>query len=213
MLNAVRIAVLLTIIALCAYYYSYFTPQYISNFVSEHAASAPLFFILICAIRPVLFFMPAIGLTIVAGILFGALWGTVYVAIGGAISTITGYFFAKWIGRRFVLGLVEKNAQLAEFEKKAVSNGRSVVLYMRLFNLPWDLVSYWAGLQGVRFRDFYISSLIALVPASFVYTYFGSTIFTPFSAGFNVSLAVIFLLGSLPFAKALWDKNRPSEKK
>jgi uncharacterized membrane protein YdjX (TVP38/TMEM64 family) len=208
MLNAVRITVLLAIIALCVYYRAFFTPQNISSFVSDHSAAAPGVFIIICAIRPVLFFLPSMGLTIAAGILFGALWGTVYVVVGGALSTITGYYFARWIGRDAVVRLVERNSRLTEFENKTAANGREAVLYMRLFNLPWDMVSYWAGLQGIRFGDFYLASLIALVPASFIYTYFGSTIFAPFSAGFNISLAIIVLMGSLPFAKSMRDKSR-----
>ena len=83
----------------------------------------------------------------------------------------------------------------------------SAVLSMRLFNMPWDIVSYWAGLQGIRFRDFYIASMIPLVPVSFLYTYFGSRVFEPYSAGFIISLAVMFIMGAIPYIKARWDRK------
>jgi uncharacterized membrane protein YdjX (TVP38/TMEM64 family) len=147
------------------------------------------------------------GLTVVAGVLFGALWGTAYVVIGGILSTAVGFYFAKWLGRDTVKGLLEKNEQLGEFERKSREYGRNAVLYMRLFNLPWDLVSYWAGLSGIRFKDFYIASMIPLVPVSFLYTYFGSKVFTPMSAGFIVSLAIIFIMGSIPYIQSRIKKK------
>jgi uncharacterized membrane protein YdjX (TVP38/TMEM64 family) len=113
-----------------------------------------------------------------------------------------GYYFARWTGRAAVERLVAKNSALAAWELKARERPVKSVLLMRLFNLPWDLVSYWAGLQGLRFRDFYIASLIPLIPVSFLYTYFGSTVFEPGSAGFIVSLSIIILMGAAPFVKA-----------
>lgn len=202
MISIVKIAVVLAISILCIIFYPYLTPQNISAFIEQYSVTAPFLFIAICAARPVLFFLPSMGLTVVAGVLFGAFWGTAYVVIGGVLSTAVGFYFAKWLGRDIVKRLLEKNKQLGEFERKSKENERNAVLYMRLLNLPWDLVSYWAGLSGIRFKDFYIASMIPLVPVSFLYTYFGSKIFTPTSMGFIVSLAIIFIMGSIPYIQS-----------
>ncbi|HMK59984.1 MAG TPA: TVP38/TMEM64 family protein [Dissulfurispiraceae bacterium] len=207
MASAVRIFLIIAAFLLCIIYYPYLTPQSISAFIGHNRISAPLIFIGLCAVRPVLFFLPSMGLTIVAGVLFGAAWGTIYVAIGGALSTAVGYYFAKWMGRGAVQAMVVGNATLSKFEKKAQEHSRNAVLYMRLFNLPWDIVSYWAGLQGIRFRDFYIASMIPLIPVSFIYTYFGSTVFNPLSTGFILSLATIFLMGAMPYLTARWQRK------
>ncbi len=207
MVSAVKIAAVIAIVFVCAAFYPYLTPQDIGAFVSRNSVSAPLLFIVVCTVRPVFFFLPSLGLTIVAGVLFGALWGTVYVAIGGALSTAVGYYFAKWIGRDAVRKLVSGNAVLTEWERKAHEHAGSAVLSMRLFNIPWDLVSYWAGLQGISFRDFYIASMLPLIPVSFLYTYFGSTVFEPNSAGFIISLAVMFIMGAIPYIKARWNRK------
>jgi uncharacterized membrane protein YdjX (TVP38/TMEM64 family) len=201
MVSAVKILAIIGVVVACILSYPYLTPQNISEFISNNAVSAPLVFIIICTVRPVLFFLPSMGLTVVAGVLFGAVWGTVYVSIGGAMSTVVGYYFAKWIGRDAVSKLVAGNDMLAEWEKKAQLYSKRTVLSMRLFNLPWDIVSYWAGLQGIAFRDFYIASLIPLVPISFLYTYFGSRVFEPHSAGFIISLAVMFIMGAVPYIR------------
>lgn len=196
------------IVILCIIFYPYLTSQKISAFIQENNTIAPLLFISICTIKPILFFLPSMGLTIVAGVLFGAFWGTVYVAIGGAFSTITGFYFAKWLGRGTAKKLIARNNMLGKFEKKSQKYGGRAVLYMRLINLPWDMVSYWAGISGVRFKDFYIASLIPLIPVSFLYAYFGSKVFVPASAGFIVSLSIIFILGAVPYIKSRWEKKQ-----
>ncbi len=208
MASASKIIFFVAIIIACFLAYPYMNPQDISAFISRNRISAPALFIAICAVRPVLFFLPSMGLTIAAGVLFGAIWGTVYVAIGGALSTAVGYYFAKWLGRDAAKKMIERHQRLREWEARAQSNSIITVLSMRLFNLPWDIVSYWAGLQGIRFRDFYIASMIPLIPVSFLYTYFGSRVFNPYSAGFIISLMIMFAMGAIPCIKARRTERR-----
>ncbi len=208
MIAAGKIVSLTVIVILCILIYPYLTPPAISSFIRENSVSAPVLFILLCTVRPILFFLPSMGLTIVAGVLFGAVWGTVYVAIGGAFSTAVGYYFAKWLGRDAAQRLVAKNSLLREWERKADGHGQSMILSMRLFNLPWDIVSYWAGISGINFREFYIASMIPLVPVSFLYTYFGSKIFTPASAGFSISLGIMFIMGAVPYMRSRLRKGK-----
>jgi len=77
--------------------------------------------------------------------------------------------------------------------------GKKAVLIMRLANMPWDIVSYWAGFTSMAFRDFYGASMVVLIPISFLYTYFGTQIFAPKSIGFIVSLTIIAIMGSIPY--------------
>ncbi len=196
---AIKIFTVIAVIILCVYFYPYLNPHDINSFIKENNTAAPAIFISITALRPVLFFLPSMGLTIVAGVLFGTVWGTAYVVIGGTLSTLVGFYFARWIGRDTAKKLVEKNSFLKKMENRAKKHGKNAVLYMRLFNLPWDLVSYWAGLSGIRFKDFYIASMIPIIPISFLYTYFGSHVFSPTSAGFIISLSIMFIMGTIPY--------------
>ena len=201
MVTIIKIIIVTIITVVCLMYYPYFTPENISVFIEGNQVTAPVVFIIICTVRPVLFFLPSMGLTIVAGVLFGAVWGTVYVAIGGAFSTIVGYYFAKWMGRDAVRKMLQSSKRLSQLDEWSQHYGKNAILSMRLFNLPWDMVSYWAGLTGVRFKDFYLASMIPLLPISFLYTYFGSRVFQPASTGFIVSLLIMFILGMIPIIK------------
>jgi len=207
MYAVIKLLTVAVLVAAGIWYYDYLNPDYIASFIRDNHIAAPLIFVLICAVRPVLFFLPSMGLTIVAGVLFGAVWGTVYVAIGGALSTVVGYFFARWLGRELIRRVTLLSNSMNRLDNWARRYGRNTILSMRLFNLPWDLVSYWAGLTGIDFREFYIASMIPLLPISFLYTYFGSRVFHPESAGFIVSLSLMFLLGAVPFIKSKWGKK------
>lgn len=207
MMTAFKAFTVACIAILCVILYPHLTQQSIASFVQKNSLTAPLVFIALCALRPVLFFLPSMGLTVVAGLLFGPLRGAAYVVAGGALSTAVGFYFARWLGRSAVERLVARNGLLARIEQQFSEQGGRAVLYLRLFNLPWDMVSYWAGLSGIGFRQFYLASLVPLAPISLLYTYFGSTVYRPGSAGFIISLAVIFLLGALPFIKSRLSKK------
>jgi len=182
-------------------YYRVFDLDTIVDFINKYGVVAPVCFILICSFRPVLFFVPTLGLSIVAGILFGPVWGTVYVVIGGAFSTCVGFYFARWIGKDAVQRFCGSWKAAQKLDNWFTSYNRTAVLSMRFFNVPWDLVSYWAGCSKMKFKDFYLASLIALVPMSFLYTYFGSRIFFPHGWGFKISLLLMFALGMIPFVR------------
>jgi uncharacterized membrane protein YdjX (TVP38/TMEM64 family) len=201
-INAVSIVRLVTLAALCCLgvvLYPAINQESLHSFISQNGRCAPVVFVVICALRPLLFLLPSMGLTIIAGMLFGASWGTVYVAIGGALSTMIGFYLARWCGRDLVERLLQSNKVLRNMELWSEQHGKRAVLLMRVCNMPWDLVSYWAGLTSISFGDFYVASLIVLLPFSFLYTYFGTQIFAPASAGFQISLAIIVILGSIPY--------------
>jgi uncharacterized membrane protein YdjX (TVP38/TMEM64 family) len=198
-MTIIRIVTLAVLGCGCIMVYPVVTQENLHAFITRNSISAPLVFITVCAVRPLLFFLPSMGLTIVAGTLFGAVWGTLYVAIGGAFSTVVGFFFARWFGRDLIRTLFGTNNTMRLLEMWSSRYGKKAVLIMRLSNMPWDIVSYWAGFTNMSFREFYGVSMVVLVPFSFLYTYFGTQILTPKSAGFAVSLAIIIIMGSIPY--------------
>jgi len=199
----IKCAVVMILLCIGIKYHSVFDPDTIVGVVNKYGVIAPVCFILVCSFRPVLFFVPTMGLSIVAGVLFGPVWGTVYVVIGGAFSTCVGFYFARWIGKDAVQRFCDSCKSAQKLDDWLKSRNRTAILSMRFFNVPWDLVSYWAGCSKIKFKDFYLASLAALIPMSFLYTYFGSRIFSPHSRGFKISLLLMFALGMIPF---IWKK-------
>lgn len=199
--------VITAVAALCIVFAGDMSPESIAVFMQQYKVIAPLLFIALCALKPVFVFLPSFGLTIVAGTLFGSLLGTLYVGVGGACSTVVGYYFAQWIGRDAAQRVISRSPFFSGMEEHSRKSPFKTVLYLRIINLPWDVVTYWAGLSGIRFRDFYAASLIPLIPISFIYTYFGSHVFEPMSAGFIIPLMLMLLLGAVPHLQARWKRR------
>ncbi|HHL40052.1 MAG TPA: TVP38/TMEM64 family protein [Deltaproteobacteria bacterium] len=167
-------------------------------FVERQGAVAPLVFIGLCAVKPLLFFVPSLGLTVVAGALFGPLMGTLYVALGGMASTVVGFYAARIVLREAVTKHLGRKALVRRMDERWREKGFSTTLMLRLMNIPWDLVSYAAGLSPVRFRDFYLASLAALGPVSFVFTYFGHSVTMMRGYSLLYATAAVAALGALP---------------
>ena len=181
------------------YYFNNVSLEEIQYFIQGFGAIAPLVFILVCIVKPVLFFLPSAGLTIIAGLLFGPYWGTLCIVAGGAGSSAFAFHLARRVGRERIKRFIKNKNRLLNIDMKMKNNGFKTVFMLRLFNVPWDIVSYSAGLSGIRFKDFYLGTLVLLPPISFVYTYFGSSVGNPLSAKFAISLGVIIVLGGIPF--------------
>ena len=207
-----RAVVLLGLAAVAFLVLSNYNTQEIQEGIRHTGAYAPLVFVAVCVLKPLLVVLPSMGLTVIAGVLFGPLYGTLYVALGGAGSTVVGFYWARWLGRDFAEKVVGRHEALLALHESMQAEALKTVLTLRLLNLPWDLVSYWAGAAGVPFKEFYIASLIPLLPVSFLYTYFGSTLSAPASRGFMVSLLAIL---ALAVASRWWRKRnraRPAQR-
>ena len=193
------IVLFVTIVSTLVYCFNDVGLTDIQDFILDFGTIAPLVFILVCIVKPVLFFIPSAGLTIVAGLLFGPYWGTLCIVAGGAGSSAFAFYLARKVGRGRVKRFIKNKDRLLNMDMKMEDNGFKTVFMLRLFNVPWDIVSYSAGLSGIRFKDFYLGILVLLPPISFIYTYFGSSVGNPLSAKFVISLGVIIVLCGIPF--------------
>ncbi len=196
------------IVVVLYFYFRDFKVEAVKDFVAGFGVIAPLVFILVVAFKPLLFFIPAMGLTVVAGTLFGPFYGTLYVALGGAGSTVIAFLLARKFGRERALRFIKKSERLLKLDDSMENNGFRTILFFRAVNIPWDIVSYSAGFSAIRFIDFYLASLILLLPISFVYTYFGSSIWEPGSQNFIISLSLIIIFGTMPFVINKVKKTR-----
>lgn len=189
-------------------YFPYANPAEVARLVASAGMAAPLVFIVITILKPVIFFLPSMGLTIVAGTLFGPVYGTIYVVIGGAGSTVVGFYMTRWLAGRRVREFLATRKRLMRLDERMSTEGFRTTLMLRVFNLPWDMVSYAAGLSSMRFWAFYTASLVAIGPVSFIYVYFGSTVTNAGSLGFFVALGLIFITGALPHLYKRWFRKK-----
>ncbi|KIL48748.1 TVP38/TMEM64 family protein [Jeotgalibacillus campisalis] len=165
-------------------------PQEIQVWIESFGIWAPLLFILIYTIRPLILF-PASVISLAGGLAFGALEGFLYILIGATSSAAVAFWVARTFEKSFVKG--KQEGKVAEIMKLMEKRGFFYVLVLRFIPmLNFDLISYAAGLANVRFRSFILATIIGIIPGTFGYAFIGSS----FAQG-NTRLIVITVLTGL----------------
>ena len=135
---------------------------------------APGIFI-ISFIVATLLFLPGLPLTLLAGVLFGAFWGGVYVVIGSTIGVSLSFLVGRYLGRDFVRALTLKNEKLANLDQYIKARGDTILIISRLVPIfPFNLQNYAYGITDIKFSTYFWYSLIFMLPGTFIYTAFGA---------------------------------------
>ncbi|MFB3896762.1 MAG: TVP38/TMEM64 family protein [bacterium] len=144
----------------------YFNINQLQNYILSFGIWAPVIFLIIYTVRPVVLF-PGTLLTIASAFLFGIFWGTVYSTIGATLGAMVAFGLARKLGRDAVARFIKGN--LAMFDDKVAEQGFIVIFLLRLVPvlLPsFDAVNYGAGFSRIRFWDFTFGTLLGLIPGT-----------------------------------------------
>lgn len=136
---------------------------------------APLVYIVFYSFRSLLFF-PASVLTVTAGILFGPWLGLIFTVIGENISANFSYLVSRYFMQDFDRYLDSKNRFFNKTFCHSRKNGFLTVLIMRLSFVPFDLVSYFAGMCNIRQRQFALGTFLGTIPGLLTFTLLGSSV-------------------------------------
>ncbi|KAJ4798760.1 SNARE associated Golgi protein family [Rhynchospora pubera] len=119
--------------------------------------------------------IPAIPLTMSAGLLFGSVTGTIIVSISGTVAAAVAFLIARYFARERILKLVEGNKKFAAIDKAIGENGFKVVTLLRLSPLlPFSLGNYLYGLTSVKFLPYVLGSWLGMLPGSWAYVSAGA---------------------------------------
>ena len=161
---------------------------------------APLAFILLLGVRPVVF-LPGQLFAAVGGILFGALPGTLYSLLGSLLSTSVVHFLASRLGRGPMKRLA--GARLEGIQRVARTHGFQVG-FLACINsvIPGDVMLAAASASGARYLPLALGAAVGSIPGTLLTAYFGSSLsqgktWTTVATvvGLVLSLAVGLLLG------------------
>ena len=134
-------------------------------------------YVLVYLARPIVLF-PASLLTVVGGILFGPVVGVLVVVVAANASAMVAYGIGRLLGRP--PGNVESttdNASLAHrWATRMRDNSFETVLIMRLLFVPYDLVSYLAGILRLRWLPFLFATALGSLPGTVSFVLVGSSL-------------------------------------
>ncbi|XP_022973391.1 uncharacterized protein LOC111471944 isoform X1 [Cucurbita maxima] len=145
-----------------------------STFIDGYGPAGYALFVAVYAGLEILA-IPAIPLTMSAGLLFGSVIGTVIVSISGTVAASVAFLIARYFARERILKLVEGNKKFAAIDKAIGENGFKVVTLLRLSPLlPFSLGNYLYGLTSVKFVPYVLGSWLGMLPGTWAYVSAGA---------------------------------------
>ena len=149
-------------------------PSQIRDYLVAFGWLAPLVFIVIYTVRPLILF-PASILSVAGGLAFGTLPGLLYTLIGATLSALVAYAVARRFGDRFLGSIASDDA--TTIRDKIEEDGFFYVLILRLVPLlNFDLVSYLSGLANVKLSSFILATVVGMLPGAFVNNFLGNSL-------------------------------------
>lgn len=192
----------------------YWQQQY-QSFVNENIIISSVLYFLIYCIVVALSIPGAAVITILAGALFGTLWGSILVSFASTVGACFAFlaarlFFADWVRAKFSTIAQKVNQQMDK-------SGGTYILTLRLIpTIPFFVVNLVLGLTNVHLKKFYIYSQIGMLPATVVYVNLGTqlqtitslqSLLSPSVLGAFLALALLPLVIKYGAAKFLPNKE------
>jgi uncharacterized membrane protein YdjX (TVP38/TMEM64 family) len=134
--------------------------------------------------------IPSTPVTIAAGAVWGAIPAGIYGATGIFLGSIIAFFIGRTLGRSAVQLLTGKVLYLSNHRGEVYLGG--LVFMMHLIPImPYELISYGAGISGMPALTYTLTSLLGIIPCTFLLTHMGSA-FTV-----NLPVAIALVMGFL----------------
>ncbi len=119
-------------------------------------------------------FLPAVLLTLGAGILFGLFWGTLWVTLGATLGASCAFLISRYLARSWVERRLAGHLKFRLLSRAVERDGWKVVLLLRLSPMfPFVALNYLFGLTRVPLPQFFFATLVGIVPAVGLFVYLG----------------------------------------
>ena len=177
---------------------------YIQSFGVWAVAASFLLMILQSVAAPI----PAFFVTFANALVWGWKWGALLSWTSAMAGAILCFYIARIYGRNVTEKFVTASA-LKTIDEFFVKYGKNAILAARLLPfVPFDPVSYAAGLTGMSLSDFALATGIGQLPAMIVYSYAAEKTSNP--STFVKGLLLMFgIVALVYFIKIIWtEKNK-----
>ena len=122
-------------------------------------------------VAAVVAFVPALPLTILAGLVFGPVWGTVYTSIASTAGACLSFLLARYAARTVVARWMEPYPALGRIDRAVARHGARIVMITRLVPIfPFNLQNYAYGLTSIGFGAYALTSWLCMLPATVAFT-------------------------------------------
>ena len=145
------------------------------TWVESLGSIAPIAFIVLYNVATVLL-IPGSLLTLGSGVLFGLVWGSVYVFFAATLGATLAFWLGRTVARDWVSNKISAYPKFAAIDKAVAKEGFKIVFLTRLSPLfPFNILNYAFGITQVSLKDYVLGS-VGMIPGTILYVYIGSLI-------------------------------------
>jgi len=164
------------------------TSEGIKSYVDSCGMFGPIIYMVMFSVIP-----SGAIIAIAGGMAFGMGLGTLYTMLGALIGATTAFYISRLLGRDFVMKLTR--GRLRSFDDGVEKHGFKLILVMRLIPIiPFNLISFGAGLTKMKFRDYIMATVVGIVPGVIVFTNLGDKAMDVKSPQFIMAVGILLLL-------------------
>lgn len=111
--------------------------------------------------------LPRSGLTVLGGVIFGALWGIIIVTIASVSGAAAAFLIARYYARSYVEKWVQSKPKLNNLYNLSETYGAFIVAIVRMIPLsPANLLNFAFGLTKIRFESYLFWTSMAMIPGN-----------------------------------------------
>ena len=140
--------------------------------------------------------IPGSALTLGAGFVYGAVWGTVLVVPASLAAAVVAFGIARRFGRSWVAARVERSPKFAALDRAIGRSGFKITLLVRLSPIfPFGLLNYALGVTVIRWRDYFVASAVGMLPGTIAFVYLGSLVTSATELGTGPGRSWLYWVG------------------
>ncbi len=160
-----------------------------------------------------LFIIPGEPIEILAGMCYGAFWGTVFIMVSQFIISLAVFLLVRKFGRKFVYEFYNKEKIDKIRKSKVFKNSKKIELIIILLffipGTPKDLLVYISGLLPINPVRFVFLTTIARFPSVITSTLVGTNFATgDWKTGIILYAAIMLIVGIIVFIFNKFDKTK-----
>lgn len=171
-------------------------PEPIKEYILSFGSLSVIISFLLMVFQSLAAPLPAFLITFANAAIFGWLWGALLSWTSSMVGAAACFGIARLYGRNTVVKLTGNTALESVDEFFDKFGAKSILIARLLPFMPFDIVSYAAGLTSMRFWPFILATGLGELPATIIYSYAGKMLAGGTST-FVYGLLIVFSLVTL----------------
>lgn len=188
---------------------------YLQNLVQQHETQAILILGGLYFLTTALSLPVGLFLSILLGYLLGRWVGTALIVCSATAGALVLFVLARWFLGGWIRRRLDRSPQAATLARGFEQHAFNYLLLLRLIPLfPFWLVNLVPAFTAIRTREYLAATFLGILPASFVFANFGSSLRQfrlgdPWSQETVTALILIILLSLVPVGYRFWKRRNP----